>query len=128
MEFYVMTRNGKFYPARMTKNQCKVEGHSSYSYSLRMVFSNTIKLDNNAFITDHAEVDEMIQKLPLIGSCEQMHQTICTALKAFFKSKKLKLEGCKCTIIPGKSPAAFMDYYYIGARSHKEMVSALLST
>lgn len=108
-----MTRTGKFTPSRRTENQCKAPGHKSYDYTLRMVFLGNMKLDEHQFITDHANVDGLIQNMDLTGSCEQMHLKICGKLKEFFRKKAIPLCGCKCTIHPGEGAAAYMDYYFI---------------
>lgn len=84
---------------------------------MRMVFSHKIALDKDSFITDHVNIDKLIQSLKLSGSCEQMHKTICEAYKAFFLKKNLKLLACKCTIQPiigfNEKQLAYIDYVYV---------------
>lgn len=131
MEYYSMTRNGEFVPHKMTPNQCRQENHPAYNYSLRMIFPKTIILDEHGFIIDHAFIDNTIHKLKLEGSCEQMHQLICTSIRDLFEKGKIPLYGCKCSIIPDmRIGDAFMDYIYISEdllHSEKMIVSTLLN-
>src|SRR6202000_1156902 len=76
MEWFIMHRNGNFVPTAESSNQCKVMGHTSYNYTLSLIFPGTIKLDDQSFIVDHSEIDRLIQSLDLLGSCEQMQQLI----------------------------------------------------
>lgn len=131
MEYYLMTRNGEFVPHKKTPNQCKVEGHPAYNYSLRMVFPKTTKLDEHGFIIDHAFIDNMIHKLKLEGSCEEMHHVICGAVQRLFVGAGVELSGCRCSIIPDMHIGdAYMDYIYItdnAVGTQQIIISSLLN-
>jgi len=126
MEFYVMTRKGNFQPHKYTKNQCKVEGHRKYFYEIKMCFSHKVRLNEQKFIIDHKVIDDLIQSLKLIGSCEEMHSSICTAIKNLFSTNNITLLGCKTNIIPSGRSLAHMSYIYINPRSNSK-VAVLLS-
>lgn len=114
MEYYIITRNGEFVPYKYSDNQCKIQGHPAYNYSLKMVFPKTTKLDTHGFIIDHAFIDKTIQKLKLEGSCEEMHNQICTAIRGLFTKDHIDLNGARCTIVPDRNAGdAFMDYVYL---------------
>lgn len=114
MECFIMHRNGIFVPKQKSANQCKIEGHQSYNYTLSMIFPKTVKLNNQKFITDHQHVDQVIQSLSLKGSCEQMHLAICNAIRAYFEDLDCELLATKCRILPDINiGAAFMDYVYV---------------
>lgn len=98
--YFVMNRTGKFYPAKMTPNQCKAPGHSQYNYHLRMVFAGDAKLDQNNFLLDHQEVDDLVQGMMLKGSCEEMNQKITARLAKLMGAKAIPMVACKCTIRP----------------------------
>lgn len=117
MEFYIMYRNGIIVPSKYTPNQCKVNGHPVYYYTLAMVFPKAVRLDKDRFIIDHQYVDNLITKMGLTGSCEDMHRNICAAVQEFFAEKGIKLIACKCTIKPSESNnQAYMEYVYLHNR------------
>lgn len=127
MEFYIMYRNGIIVPPHPTPNQCKVEGHPIYYYTIGMVFPKDVQLDDNQFIIDHAYVDSLIsQQLSLTGSCEEMHKTICEHVRELFKSKDIPLVACKCTLKPSQGEnAAYMEYVYLRNRNDAFVLSCI---
>lgn len=82
-----------------------------------MIFPNTIKLNHKAQICDHFDIDAMIQRLKIFGSCEEMHKIICEGYKKFFKSKGLTLLACKASIFPVENPMANIDYVFISPKA-----------
>lgn len=114
MEYYSMTRNGEFVPHKTTPNQCKVQGHPAYNYSVKMIFPMSVKLDEHGFVVDHTFIDKTIHALKLEGSCEEMHHVLCSAVRDLFEKAKIPLYGYKCSIIPDMRVGdAYMDYIYI---------------
>ena len=108
---FIMHRTGHFRPKSSTSNQCKAPGHTLYEYSLKMVFEGNIKLDERKFIIDHQDVDDLIQKVTLTGSCEQMHQTISRRLQTMMKIRKIDMVACKCLIVPaGAKTVAQLEF------------------
>lgn len=127
MEFYIMYRNGIIVPPHSTPNQCKVEGHPVYYYTIAMVFPKAVQLDDNQFIIDHAYVDALIsQQLRLTGSCEEMHKTICKHVRELFEEKGITLIACKCTLKPSLGEnQAYMEYVYLRSRADSFVLSCI---
>lgn len=125
--YFVLNRQGTFYPAKMTTNQCKVLGHSKYYYLLQMVFDGKLKLDENSFIVDHQAIDNLVQELVLKGSCEQMHQKIAKLLVPTLVKKNLPLLACKCTIRPtlDTQGPAWLQYVLLKDESHAPCLALL---
>jgi hypothetical protein len=101
ISYFVMNRRGTFAPSRFTDNQCKGYGHNKYAYALNMAFiGNKKSLDGNGFLLDHIDVDNMVQRMSLKGSCEEMQLRLMTKLDTLMKGKELFMAACKCTIQP----------------------------
>ncbi len=111
---YVMTRSGQFISSKDTPNQCVKIGKQIYEYEVKLLFRGDIELDENGFIIRHEEIDEIIQKLSLSGSCEEMHKTLSKAISQFFQ---FKLIGYKAVIKPplykNETLIASLDYCWI---------------
>lgn len=121
-----MHRNGNFVPKKKTDNQCKVNGHTSYNYNLKLIFPKTIELNAQKFIVDHQHIDRLIQSLGLKGSCEEMHLTICDAVRKFFDDLDCELLASKCRIQPDVTVgAAFLDYAYVKSNEYLFLTSLL---
>jgi hypothetical protein len=118
--YFIMNRTGEFTPSKHTENQCKVEGHTKYFYHLVLVFDGAVKLNYDAFIVDHQELDSMITDLDLKGSCEEMHQKIAAHLIPMLEDdKELPLLACKCTIRPTKKDGpAWLEYVSLKAPAY----------
>lgn len=99
-QYYVMHRTGQFKPAKFSSNQCKGPGHDKYHYELVMVFNGDASLDKDYFLLDHQNVDDVIQKMRLGGSCEQMHLKISRAISKLMKDHNLPMVACKCILRP----------------------------
>lgn len=97
MPYFVMTRKGQFKPSHDTNNQCVKVGKQIYDYELKLLFEGNVELDDNGFIIRHEEIDELIQKMELSGSCEQMNLQISKEISQFFM---FKLIGLKSMITP----------------------------
>lgn len=112
--FYIMTRNGQFIRSKDTPNQCVKVGKQIYEYEIKLLFHGNIELDKNGFIVKHEEIDEIIQKLNLSGSCEEMHKTLSKAISQFFQ---FKLIGYKAIIKPplykNEVLIASLDYCWV---------------
>lgn len=120
MEFFIMNREGFFYPSKMTHNQCKVEGHHAYRYELKCVFSQRTILDKDKFIIDHIHIDNLIASLRLSGSCEEMHQRILSALRNLFTDKGIPVAAIKITIFP-EAPKGVAHLTYVWASSPRNV-------
>ena len=70
---FKIIRNGQFRALRDVSNQCVEEGHECYWYQVVLIFSGDTPLDDNGFLIDTREIDQIVQEARLIGSCEQMH-------------------------------------------------------
>lgn len=118
--FFIMNRRGTFKPAATTNNQCAKPGHDEYFYLIKLVFDGDQPLDYRQFILDHAEVDAFINKLGLVGSCEEMHVLLKHELPDFMAEKSLGFAAYKASIRPVRVPdVAWLDYVW--ARSEKDM-------
>lgn len=100
MQFYTMKRKGTFNVAIATSNQCKKFAHEQYEYQVEVIFDSHTKLNSNDFIIDHIAIDETIQALSLLGSCEIMHIYILNALRRLFSNNKLSILAMRTDIIP----------------------------
>lgn len=128
MECFIMHRKGVFEPSYHTPNQCKVQGHESYKYHMIMVFPANQQLDANAFILDHQDVDDTIQKMILKGSCEQMQQKICDKMKKYFSKRKIELLAMKTILKPvvqGEG-VAHMEYLYTKDSAYIPLISQMV--
>ena len=110
MQFYKMNRRGEFKPYKFSANQCKEFGHKMYYYEVQLIFPVETPLDKDGFLIDHFHVDEFIQKIPIWGSCEEMHRTLFTA----FQFMQPRAVAYKFTIKPSLDPdaLAYMDYIH----------------
>ena len=110
--YYVMTRTGRFRPLENTDNQCKGWGHSEYHYTLKLLFDGSAKLNDKSFLIDHQDLDDAIQDIELVGSCEQMHKQINEKLVPLLARKNLPLLVCKCVIRPtlDARPPAVLEF------------------
>jgi hypothetical protein len=117
--YFILNRQGEFNPTDMTNNQCKGWGHGKYFYLLQLVFDGTLKLDDNAFIIDHQDVDDLVQNIVLKGSCEQMHMKIAKKLIPTLVKKALPLLACKCTIRPTLDPQGKAWLQYVSLKDDK---------
>jgi len=111
-QFFIMTRKGVFKAKKSTDNQCKVRGHNSYNYTIKILVEGVREsLDLNDFIIDHVDLDQFIQKAGLKGSCEGMHLQISTKLPKFLAERGVNLLGFCSKIVPvGNDVMAFMEY------------------
>lgn len=126
MQFYIMYRNGIILPTLHTPNQCKGPGHPVYYYRIGLVFPNSIKLDENDFIVDHSNIDDLIKSMDLTGSCETMHQVICKGIQQFFEERNIKLVACKCILKASEtSNVAYMEYIYLNSKVNAFVLSAM---
>lgn len=91
-----------------------------------MIFPSTIKLNHKRQICDHFDIDNMMQRLKIFGSCEEMHGIICEGYKKFFKAKGLNLLACKASIIPVENPMANIDYVFISPKASPKAQLMLL--
>ena len=64
-----MTREGNFMPKYSTLNQCKDRGHLQYEYICRIRFNP--QLDSKGFLIDHQDIDDAINSIENVGSCEE---------------------------------------------------------
>lgn len=117
MNCYIMVCKGSFNPSEMTHNQCKVEGHTDYEYSCKLVFSPKSEFDENEFLIDHADVDKAIVGCELKGSCERMHLTIMESLKRELKRKGAKVLAIKLVIIP-VNPEGVANLTYVWTKNN----------
>lgn len=89
---FTINRTGQFKVSTHTNNQCKSKNHvAGYKYHIIIVVDT---LDEQGFVIDHIEIDNIIQNIKIEGSCEE----IC--LQLFNSIKKLKCAG---TIVAYKS-------------------------
>lgn len=125
--FYVMNRTGKFEPDYYDDNQCKAKGHLEYHYHIKLVFEGACKLNDDGFIIDHQEIDDVIQNLGLQGSCEEMHLDIRKKLiPALTEHFGLPLLACKCVIHPTKTPgAAWLEYVSLKDKASLPLLALL---
>lgn len=98
ISFYILTRRGIFRPSEFTNNQCKEYGWKEYHYQIAVVVDS--HLDRDGFIIDHQRIDNMIQGMKLSGSCEQMHNSICSDLQQLLTGHDVNLYACKTIICP----------------------------
>lgn len=124
LQYFVMTRTGHFKANLPTTNQCKVEGHDGYNFTIKLIVKGTkASLDDNNFIIDHEEINKFMQQSGLHGSCEQMHLAISKKLPNHLKKNGVKLLAYCCRIMPDHKlhepkPAAFMEYMQIFNNEH----------
>jgi hypothetical protein len=118
--FFVLNRRGHFQPPFHTPNQCAQPDWPRFSYWLKLVFDGDQKLDASQFITDHVNIDQFVNELELVGSCEEMQKRIEKKLPEWCASKQLKLAAFKCTIYPKVPPGeAYLEFVW--GRSEKDM-------
>lgn len=124
--YFVMTRRGTFRPTHYTSNQCKEPGWPEYSYELRMVFRGEMDLDKDGFIVDHAEINHMIQKMQLTGSCEKFTIAILGSLDKFMSSANIPMVACRC-IVRATDPntPAWLERLHIAPAAPAEVVRLL---
>lgn len=115
--YFVMHRQGSFEPNNHTVNQCKEPGHDIYYYHLKLVFDGSAKLNDQAFLIDHQDLDDLITSLPLAGSCEQMQQQINKVIVPMIARRKLPLLACKCTLQPSLDAGAPAWLEFISLKS-----------
>ena len=120
IDFFIMTRKGKFNAKRPTNNQCKVKGHIGYDYTIKIIVEgNRAALDKDGFIIDHIDIDAFVRQCGLKGSCEDMHLIISTKFPAFMKRRNINLLGYCCRIKPtGEDVAAFMEFVKVTNGDH----------
>jgi len=124
--YFVMNRTGKFTPEKTTSNQCKAPGHGQYFYHLKMVFLGGMKLDENSFILDHQDVDDLVTGLILQGSCEEMNRKIMERLAKLMGLKSIPMVACKCTIRPGLGDGpAWLEYTQVRADKYLHCLQLL---
>lgn len=118
--YYIMNRRGTIKPDTVTDNQCAKPAHPEYHYHVKVMFEGKHPLDKRQFLLDHVEIDQFIQKLELVGSCEEMHKLVEAELPTFLENKGLDLVCYKAVIAPSKNPGeAWLEYVW--ARKDKDM-------
>jgi hypothetical protein len=110
MSYFIMHRKGKCHPRMPTPNQCKVAGHPNYTYDISMIFPSNITLDDNQFIINHQDIDDIIQATYLKGSCEQMHLKLQRKLTRFFSSRGIEILGFKIKLQGDSNDMAYMEF------------------
>lgn len=118
---YVMERRGIFSPNKHTNNQCKDVGHNHYEYNCKIAFHPTTKLDENDFLIDHVDVNQVIQDCLLNGSCERMHKRIMVNLQNILSERGIVAIAIKVTIIP-KYPEGLANLTYIYTKSKEDIL------
>lgn len=97
-----------------SSNQCGFVGCKTINYKVIAVFDKTLN-NKEAFVIDHAEIDNIIQKMHIHGSCETITSVIGEELfkKITKDKKKSKLKALKVEIQPfdiNFLPKAYMSY------------------
>lgn len=132
LQYFIMTRTGYYEADKATSNQCKIQGHIGYNYTIKLAVNGVKQsLDNDKFIIDHEAINQFIINSGLSGSCEEMHLLISERLPKFLRSKGVKLLGYCCKIVPNHNsghepaPKAFMEYMKIFNDKNTHLVPLL---
>ena len=104
---FKIIRNGEFQASQPTDNQCAEEGHARYFYELKLAFDGGAQLDQNGFLIDTREIDQLIQATPLAGSCEQMHLRL---QRLFCERLGASLIAYKMSIKPVRDAKGWIDF------------------
>ena len=115
---FILKRNGNLQVKHSTINQCKGKGHKDYSYEITCLFRN--ELDSEGFLVEHSFIDDSIQKLLHVGSCEQMQTNI------MFSIRTTLVDHLNCPLLAFKcilKPMPNGEYDNISA--HLECVESL---
>lgn len=112
--FCIITRKGVInLKGQSTSNQCTKQGHEVYLYTVKILFQENIRLNNDGWIIEHSLIDQAVQKVHA-QSCEIMSEQILDEVEKILNDKQLGFIGIKLLIEPQfiipQNSAYFQEY------------------